>query len=490
MRTFALRAVAALAAATAPFAAQAATIEIVNRNTGTTGFSDPSPANAVAGANGAATLGEQRLAVIRRAAQIWGQILHSDVPIRVAVQMVDQDCGDDGTTLASAGPVDLAANFPNAPRADTAYHIALANSLAGRDLVPERDDIVANFNLRIDAGCRDGTAGWWYGLDPEAPVPADRIALLPVALHELAHGLGFSAQVNLDTGRYAGSAPPVWANFLYDLALMRHWRAMTAAERATSARNDPHLVWSGSHVNGQSRQYLTGAPVLRMNRGRDRGVPEEITTLGSADFGAPFPDAPLEARVVQVNDGVAANIPEGAGTIRDGCEFPFRNGERLAGAIALVDRGLCPFVDKARHAQQHGAIAVIVVNNVEGDPPGMAGADPTITIPVVSVRREEGARMRRDQLRPQLRIAFGQTGALAGTTQGCVRMYAPAESEPGSSVSHFHRAAFPDLLMEPSITRGQFDDLDLTIPLFLDIGWNRGSTSFPPPNPCQVRPLP
>lgn len=468
---------------------RAATIEIINENTPGTGFSDSAAAAAAAGDNGADTLGEQRLRVVQRAAEIWGAVLHSDVPIRVAVRMIDQPCSSDGTVLASAGPVSLAYNFPNAPRANTAYHIAQANALAGTDLAPESNDVNVNFNLALDAGCSASAVGWWYGIDPDTPVPANRTPMLPVALHELAHGLGFSAQINLDTGEYASSAPTVWANHLYDLQSMKHWRSMTAAERVVSARNDPNLVWSGSNTNRYARGVLTGAPALRL--ATVRGGVDDVTDLGFAEFGAPFPDAPLDGWAVLVNDGIAAT-DETPGTPHDGCETPFVNGHRLAGRIALIDRGLCPFVDKARHAQQHGAVAAIIVNNVGGAPPGMAGADPTITIPVVSVSRETGRRMKRGLLRPRLTLGLVQTDELAGVAQGCVRMYAPAESEPGSSVSHFHPAAFPGLLMEPSITRGLFDDLDLTSRFLSDIGWQTSDIDIgtPPPDPCVAQPLP
>jgi hypothetical protein len=485
----ALIALIALLAAAHP--ASAITIEIVNRNAIGTGFGDTSPAIPAAGPNGATTLGEQRLAVIGRAAEIWSQRLRStgNVPVRVSVQMVAQPCGDEGTTLASAGPVDLAANFPNAPRANTAYPIALANALANNDLVPERDDIIANFNISIDAGCSTTSVGWWYGIDPSVPVPSDRIALLPVALHELAHGLGFSAQVNLDTGQFPGSSPPVWLNYLYDNETMRHWRTMIAAERVASARNDPHLVWSGTSVNRRSGSYLTGAPALKIDLAR--GLRDDITELGMAQFGAAYPDAPLSARVIRVNDGVAGQADGVSGTFHDGCEYPYRNGARFAGRIALVDRGLCAFVDKARFAQQHGAIAVIVVNNQDGAPPGMAGADASITIPVVSVTQADGSRLKRALLRPQLIVSLGQTDELAGVAQGCVRMYGPSEAEPGSSVSHFHRAAFPDLLMEPSVSRNLYDDTDLTPWLLQDVGWGLDVVFDPlPPNPCAIAPLP
>jgi len=55
------------------------------------------------------------------------------------------------------------------------------------------------------------------------------------------------------------------------------------------------------------------------------------------------------------------------------------------GNIAIVQRGTCTFVVKVKNAQDAGAIAVIVGNNVAGDPITMGGADATITIPSLMV---------------------------------------------------------------------------------------------------------
>jgi hypothetical protein len=38
-------------------------------------------------------------------------------------------------------------------------------------------------------------------------------------------------------------------------------------------------------------------------------------------------------------------------------------------------------------------------------------------------------------------------------------------------VSHWTVDTFPNLLMEPSLNTSLFSDVDLTIPLFRDIGW-------------------
>ncbi|ESU28973.1 M36 fungalysin family metalloprotease [Flavobacterium limnosediminis JC2902] len=65
------------------------------------------------------------------------------------------------------------------------------------------------------------------------------------------------------------------------------------------------------------------------------------------------------------------------------------NGAALSGKIAIIRRGDCTFVEKVKFAQQAGAIAVLMVNNVDGTII-MGGADATITIPAVSISQAEG----------------------------------------------------------------------------------------------------
>jgi hypothetical protein len=113
----------------------------------------------------------------------------------------------------------------------------------------------------------------------------------------------------------------------------------------------------------------------------DAPSPAAGTYLASgAAFGPPPSLAGTAGSVVLVNDGSA--LPT------EGCNpllgFP-------AGAVALLDRGTCSFVQKVANAQAAGAIAVIVVNNVAGPPTTMGGTDPTITIPSVMVSQTDGA---------------------------------------------------------------------------------------------------
>jgi hypothetical protein len=130
------------------------------------------------------------------------------------------------------------------------------------------------------------------------------------------------------------------------------------------------------------------------------GVPGNLPNLVTIDppssaagtyqaQGAAFGPAPtlagIAGDVVLVDDGSEENPPtEGCGPL---IGFP-------AGAIALVDRGTCPFVQKAQNAQAAGAVAMIVANNVAGAPINMGGDDPTITIPSVMVSLADGNTIR------------------------------------------------------------------------------------------------
>lgn len=64
----------------------------------------------------------------------------------------------------------------------------------------------------------------------------------------------------------------------------------------------------------------------------------------------------------------------------------------LSGKIALIDRGVCTFTTKIRNAWTAGAAGVLIVNNVAGDPVGMAhdGTDPFPPIPAAMLGKNEG----------------------------------------------------------------------------------------------------
>ena len=95
--------------------------------------------------------------------------------------------------------------------------------------------------------------------------------------------------------------------------------------------------------------------------------------------------------IPQSPDAITADLvlfSDGSGESSDACE-PAINAAALLGKIAVIRRGICTFVNKVLAAQQAGAVAVIIVNNVTGTI-GMAGADAGVAIPALSVTQEVG----------------------------------------------------------------------------------------------------
>ncbi len=76
---------------------------------------------------------------------------------------------------------------------------------------------------------------------------------------------------------------------------------------------------------------------------------------------------------------------------------------------------------------------------------------------------------------PNVSMASGSLTGGRDSSTGFVQLFAPTTLQSGSSLSHFDKSAFPNLLMEPSISAGLPLDLDLTRQHMRDIGWFRDS---------------
>ena len=71
------------------------------------------------------------------------------------------------------------------------------------------------------------------------------------------------------------------------------------------------------------------------------------------------------------------------------------NADEVSGKIAVFYRGACQFGTKALNAQNAGAIACVLINNVEGVFGPTGGDDgPSVTIPLIMVGPETGALLR------------------------------------------------------------------------------------------------
>ncbi|MFK8012486.1 MAG: PA domain-containing protein [Marinicellaceae bacterium] len=422
------------------------------------GFNDPTPVTPVGGNNGT-TLGEQRLNVFRRAGQIWGANINSDIEIVINAQFDPQTCSNQGAVLGSAGPTQIYANFANVPITNTWYYPALADSISGQNLGGV-NDVNTIFNSEIDNGCLGGSS-WYYGLD--GSTAPNSTALLPVVLHELGHGLGSSTVTSGTTGAFISGRPDIWTNFLYDLSTKSTWREMsTNALRVASAINEFGLVWNGPSVNARFPEVLNTSPNRTQLTINSPVSIADTHVAGSANFGDPVPANGLTANVILANDSVANP------NINDGCE-PITND--LTGAIALVIRGDCDFVLKVLNAQNAGAIGVLIANNEDIGIVGMNGTEPGVTVPSLGISKKAGDDII-SQL-PGVSVTMGfTTTAFIGENGGHVRKFAPESFDGGSSVSHWSTTASPNLLMEPTITPTIFSEVDLTYNLFEDIGWD------------------
>ena len=122
-------------------------------------------------------------------------------------------------------------------------------------------------------------------------------------------------------------------------------------------------------VGGSTNQHFVGQPFTYPARGG--------TTIGAAvgDFD-PLPEASFDLFDTQ-SDG-CASVDPGA-----------------SGKLAIINRGTCTFSQKVANANAAGAIAVLIINNVAGDPTAMArtaGFDDDI--PAVMIGKNEGAALR------------------------------------------------------------------------------------------------
>jgi len=98
-------------------------------------------------------------------------------------------------------------------------------------------------------------------------------------------------------------------------------------------------------------------------------------------FGPRLTLSPLTSQLALV-DGGGSDGSSGCNSLTNGAE--------VSGKIAVIDRGGCTFVQKVTNAQDAGAIGVIMINNVGGNPIVMGGTGAGISIPQIMITRANG----------------------------------------------------------------------------------------------------
>lgn len=447
----------------------AASVVIVNLDPPGVGLNDNTPATP-AGGNSGVTLGQQRMKLVQHAASIWGARLVSAVPIRFSVQFSGtfscaQNPGD-FVYLAFGGPSAYYAGNPPLPPNPIIYPAALRNALVGTTADPSTPEAFVRISPLMDSqpGCITGTTGFWYGINPDIrPTDPTKYALLPLVLHEMAHGLGFVQNHNLQNG---SGFPPYYYTFdlkVFDNTLQKFWHQMTDNEILQSADNDPNVIWKGPAVDAAKSTYLRKPLRMRI------GGTVQSGEVAQAFYGDLFSSTGLSSMATVVSDG-SATPSEGCGTLV--------NAAQVQGRIAVVNRGTCGFGLKTRNAEQAGAIAVLILNNraeTPADPMPVAGGfDFTIRIPTATVAYLTGQNLL-SQLAgsPNTTVTIESIpgSSLIGIQTGFMRMHAPIPISQGSSISHFTSDTGGPLLMQAEISPVLFDRLDMTPELLRDIGW-------------------
>lgn len=111
-------------------------------------------------------------------------------------------------------------------------------------------------------------------------------------------------------------------------------------------------------------------------------------TYGEPAAGWSSPDM---SSALNALNGTMAIVDDGTVADSLGCN-PLVNGVDIMGKIAVIYRGSCQFGTKALQAQNAGAVAVLLINNIAGDPIGMNGGDDggSVIIPVFMISQING----------------------------------------------------------------------------------------------------
>lgn len=94
-------------------------------------------------------------------------------------------------------------------------------------------------------------------------------------------------------------------------------------------------------------------------------------------------------------EGVSGPMVAAPADDTPGCAPVDYEGLPVKGAVVLVDRGSCPFSEKQAIVAKLGAVGMVVADNVDEEKMGgTLGENTSVTIPVVSVSKADGARLR------------------------------------------------------------------------------------------------
>ena len=193
----------------------------------------------------------EAMPAVSMAADIWAQSLESVVPITILAKW-------DSLTpnvLAQSAPAEVLNGFDGAPSPDRQFAVALANQLAGIDLRPDDHDMVVTFGEDVP---------WHLGL--EGNVSESTYDMVTVALHEIAHGLGFLGSANYNSASGSGflgfqGLPFVFDQFVEDNNQQSVFEELSGTVGLGDFLTSDLIYWNGDfgvEASGIGRPRLHG----------------------------------------------------------------------------------------------------------------------------------------------------------------------------------------------------------------------------------------
>ncbi len=312
---------------------------------GIAAWNDPTP-QAATGGNSGNTLGQRRRIAMTEAARLLAAQIPGAVPIRVHACWADLGGGSDNVILAQASPqfvfrrsselttsgpsvADLLDVNPWLPRPHTWYVSAPAAQLAGttacnylaQDCANSilRYDLRITFNEQVDGPNALGGRGFSYALNS---TPTPDVDFVSVALHELAHGVGFTSLVDrgdAEPGRkflgyddiYAANTVYLEGDGVTAPPQVRRFTELDDAGRVTAMTSISRLRFDDA-----------GAVASPFNLDRNAPPPQNLVTLFAPCGGGGNPCTLNSGSTLSHLDRIYAGTPGGlmapiaAGTLR------------------------------------------------------------------------------------------------------------------------------------------------------------------------------
>ncbi len=184
-------------------------------------------------------------------------------------------------------------------------------------------------------------------------------------LHDYYYGFNENARVaqNDNFGRGPGEGDALLAE---------------AQDSRGEQRNNANMSTLGDGISPRMQMYVWNGPVEFIGQ----------TTLTIASPAGIAGDYTAQGSSFGIDSEVTGS---GALTLADPANGCAALNNNVNGQIVLIDRGECPFVEKAQNAVAAGADGVVIVNNVGTNAlPPLGGDENTITVPVVGISSLDG----------------------------------------------------------------------------------------------------